>query len=363
MTVPWRLLVVSTPVGTLGSGGGGGVELTLESLVAGLLGRGHQLTVLAGEGSRLSMGCQGARLWTAAGVDQPSWQHQRRDAPVQIPASGLLPALWQQVNARHADFDAVLNLAYDWLPFWLTPLLPTPLFHLVSMGSVATVMDEVIEAVARSDQRRLAFHTRAQAADFCLPAPPLVVGNGFDLSAYSFRERPDPEPLLGWAGRIAPEKGLEDAAAVAASLGERLLVWGVREDPAYAAAVEASVPPGTIEWRGFLPTPALQRELGRCRLLLNTPKWNEAFGNVVVEAMACGVPVAAYARGGPGELIVPGVTGLLVPPDDVAALTLAARGAARLERSACRRWVERHASREAFAERIETWIQGGLRPA
>lgn len=97
--------------------------------------------------------------------------------------------------------------------------------------------------------------------------------------------------------------------------------------------------------------------------MLNTPKWNEAYGNVVVEAMACGVPVVAYARGGPGELIVPGVTGLLVPPDDVAALTLAARGAAGLDRSACRRWVERHASREAFARRIEDWVQGGLRPA
>ncbi|MBC1261373.1 glycosyltransferase family 4 protein [Synechococcus sp. BSF8S] len=363
MTAPWRLLVVSTPVGALGSGGGGGVERTLESLVAGLIGRGHQLTVLAAEGSRLSSACRAARLWTVAGVDQPSWQHQRRDAPVQIPAAGLLPAFWRQVQAHQGEFDAVLNLAYDWLPFWLTPLLGTPLFHLVSMGSVATVMDEVIKAVAREDQRRLAFHTRAQACDFDLPTPPLVVGNGFDLEAYSFRERSDPQPLLGWAGRIAPEKGLEDAAAVAANLGERLLVWGVREDPAYAAAVEASVPPGTLDWRGFLPTAALQRELGGCRLLLNTPKWNEAYGNVVVEAMACGVPVVAYARGGPGELIVPGVTGLLVPPDDVAALTSAARGAAGLDRSACRRWVERHASREAFARRIEDWLREGLRPA
>ena len=111
--------------------------------------------------------------------------------------------------------------------------------------------------------------------------------------------------MVPWVGRtkVAPEKGLEDAAAAAASLGERLLVWGLREDEAYATAVESSVPPGTIDWRGFLPTQELQRELGQCRALINTPKWNEAYGNVVVEALACGVPVVAYDRGGPGELI------------------------------------------------------------
>ena len=56
----------------------------------------------------------------------------------------------------------------------------------------------------------------------------------------------------------------------------------------------------------FLPTEQLQRELGQCAVMLNTPKWNEAFGNVVVEAMACGVPVVAYQRGGPAELIEEG---------------------------------------------------------
>ena len=44
-----------------------------------------------------------------------------------------------------------------------------------------------------------------------------------------------------------------EIAAAAAALEERLRVWGLREDPAYAKAVEAAVPPGTIEWRGFCP--------------------------------------------------------------------------------------------------------------
>ena len=274
-------------------------------------------------------------------------------------ADGLLPRFWRRVllEGPAAGFELVLNLAYDWLPFWLTPSAPLPIFHLVSMGSVGEAMDGVIADVALWDQRRLAFHSAVQAADFNLPQPPVVLGNGFDLAAYGFCA--EPEPLLGWAGRVAPEKGLEDAAAAAAQLGLPLAVWGLVEDRAYAAAVEASVPAGTLQWRGFLPTDQLQEQLGRCRALLNTPKWNEAYGNVVVEALACGVPVVAYRRGGPGELVQPQLNGLLVEPDDVGGLVAAVAQVGAIDRRACRQWAQANASREVLAERVEAWLLAG----
>lgn len=349
-----RILVVSTPVGCLGSGRGGGVELTAVALVAGLLQRGHALTVLAGAGSKLPPACAGAALWLEQGVDQPSWQHRPRQAPVELPADSLLGRLWRRALAEQARFDVILNLGYDWLPLWLTPHTAIPLAHLVSMGSVGEAMDHLIAEIALSHPRHLAFHTAAQAADFDLPQLPVLLGNGFDLTRYGFTARPD--ALLGWAGRIAPEKGLEDAAAVAARLELPLAVWGLEEDPAYARRVEASVPPGTLQWRGFLPTERLQAELGRCAVLLNTPKWNEAFGNVVVEAMACGVPVAAYARGGPAELVQEGITGALAVPDDLEALAAAVQRARQVSRADCRRWVEQHCSQQVFAARLEAWL-------
>ena len=186
------------------------------------------------------------------------------------------------------------------------------------------------------------------------------MGNGFDLSRYDLQLQTDGP--LGWAGRVAPEKGLEDAASVAARLGETLKVWGFVEDDAYARHVESAVPAGTIEWCGFKPTPELQRELGGCRALLNTPKWNEAYGNVVVEALACGVPVIAYDRGGPGEIIQNGETGWLVPPDDRDALAEATLRVSSIDRQACRHWVERCASQDGLAARVEAWISRGLKP-
>ncbi len=354
-----ELVLVSTPIGYLGSGRGGGVELTMRSLIKGLLSLGHKIVLLAPEGSVLPSDCSDAEIRHVVGIDQPSWQHQEASAPVVIPPNGVLLGLWEQALEIGRSSDAVLNFSYDWLPIWLTSRVDAHLFHLISMGAVSQVMKTLIGDLSESEPSRLAFHTFRQAADYELVNEPIVIGNGFDLENYDFQ--PKGGSALGWAGRVAPEKGLEDAVNVAAALGDRLLVWGVVEDPKYAAEVEANCPPGTIDWRGFLSTEKLQRQMRDCRALLNTPKWNEAYGNVVVEAMACGVPVVAYDRGGPGELIRSGLTGFLVPPDDIAAMTVATSLIGKIDRRECRLWVEKSASHHCFARRVESWIQEGIK--
>ncbi len=354
-----RIILVSTPIGHLGSGYGGGVELTLSSLMQGLLNLGHQVILIAPDGSELPQGCSSGEILHVKGADQPSWQHVEPGAPVVIPCEGVLPRLLDQALELGKSADAVLNFSYDWLPIWLTPHVHSELFHLVSMGGVSKVMRALINDLAKTNPYRLAFHTYRQASDYEIPIDPIVVGNGFDLSKYDFNLSSDGP--IGWAGRIAPEKGLEDAVAVASGLRDRLMVWGLMEDPEYAKAVEASVPSGTIEWRGFMTTAQFQEELGQCRAFLNTPKWNEAYGNVVVEALACGVPVVAYDRGGPGELITQGVTGWLVAPNNISEMTSAVRRIDQLDRQKCRNWVESNASQDAFAKRVENWILQGLK--
>ena len=359
MNTSLDLVLVSTPIGYLGSGRGGGVELTMYSLIKGLLSFGHKIVLLAPQGSVLPSDCSDAEIRHVPGIDQPSWQHQKISAPVVIPPDGVLLGLWEQALELGRESDAVLNFSYDWLPIWLTPRVDAQLFHLISMGAVSQVMKTLIGDLSQSAPSRLAFHTYRQASDYELFGDPVVIGNGFDLQHYDFQ--PAGGGPLGWAGRVAPEKGLEDAVAVAAALGDRLLVWGVIEDSNYAKKIESISPPGTIDWRGFLSTSELQRQLRTCRALLNTPKWNEAYGNVVVEAMACGVPVVAYDRGGPGELIKSGVTGWLVAPDDVSAMTKAASQIGKIDRRECRNWVEKSASHIGFARRVESWVKEGIK--
>ena len=141
-----QLVLVNTPIGALGSGRGGGVELTLASLIQGLVRQNHRVTLVSAKGSTLPTGCSGVTLVEVEGVDQPSWQHADADSPVLIPRNGLLPALWEAALRYGKTADAVINCGYDWLPLWLTPWVQPRLFHLISMGDVALVMREAIEA-------------------------------------------------------------------------------------------------------------------------------------------------------------------------------------------------------------------------
>lgn len=145
----------------------------------------------------------------------------------------------------------------------------------------------------------------------------------------------DSDFLVGFVGRLVLEKGLDVVAATvarlrAAGVGHRLLVVG--EGPA-RPMLEREVPDATFT--GFLAGEALARAHASADLFLN-PSVTETFGNVTLEAMACGVPVVAADATGSRSLVVDGETGRLVPPGDAAAFAeaIAAYAADRAQAAA-----------------------------
>lgn len=349
-----HIVLISTPIGFLGSGKGGGVELTLNSLVTGLLAKGHSLDVVAPKNSRLSEVSKNLKIHEIEGEEQLSWQHLDYYSPVSIPNNSLLALMLEKAISLGREADILLNFAYDWLPIWMTLNSDIPVAHIISMGSESYAINSLIEKVYDKYPNNFAFHSKTQASDYPFIKHPIVIGNGFKLDNYKFQNNKNGP--LGWVGRVAPEKGLEDAAYVAEKLGEKLYIWGIIQDKNYASNIEKLVPPGILEWRGFLETDKLQKELGACRALLNTPKWNEAYGNVLVEALACGVPVIAYKRGGPSEIIQHGETGFLVTPGNREKLLYYLNFINKISRKKCREWVENNASSSIFASRVLDWL-------
>jgi UDP-glucose:tetrahydrobiopterin glucosyltransferase len=353
-----RILICSTPVGPLGSGIGGGVELTLHGLVLGLSARGHHVEVVAPAGS-LHVG---ARVHQIAGAWQVSSQTVGRDAPIEMPASPVLGAMWEWVRLHQEHFDAVLNLAYDWLPCYLTPFLDVPVGHLVSMASLNDAMDAALVELLRVRPGAVAVHSQAQADTFPAATGALrVLGNGIAVERYDVHLVADQPRHLGFVGRIAPEKGIEDVFAVSAATGLPVRAWGLMQDEASWDAAAAAHPGAAVSYEGFLATDDLQAAIGGCAALLMTPKWVEAFGNVAIEAMACGVPVISYRRGGPAEIVVDGETGFLVEPDDVAGLVAAVDRLPEIDRVMCRQRVEEWYSTDALATRVDAWLDDLIR--
>jgi UDP-glucose:tetrahydrobiopterin glucosyltransferase len=334
----WRILLVSTPVAPLGTGFGGGVELSLKNLAQSLQLNGHQVTVLAPEGSVLP----NMDLQAISGKLQVSMQFLDRDEAMCLPDNSVLANLWERARELQKDYDLILNFAYDWLPFYLTPFFQTPVAHLVSMCSLTHTMDGIIR-------------TQVQAETFGL-SHLRCIGNALDLDLYKYC--PEPQDYLAWVGRVSPEKAIEDAIAVSEITGLELRVYGILQDFEYWEALKQKFPNASINYRGFLCTQALQLELRQSKAMLMTPRWVEAFGNVTIEALACGVPVIAYRRGGPAEIIRDGVTGYLVEPEDsVQGLVRALDRIHKIDRLACRRHAETEYSLSAYGDRLHLWFQ------
>jgi glycosyltransferase involved in cell wall biosynthesis len=97
-------------------------------------------------------------------------------------------------------------------------------------------------------------------------------------------------------------------------------------------------------------------------VVLYPARWDEPFGMAAAEAQACGTPVVAFRRGGLGEVIMDGVTGFLVPPDDLRAAAAAVAKVAGISRLACRELAVRELDLERSLdghERLYLRVAGG----
>ena len=97
----------------------------------------------------------------------------------------------------------------------------------------------------------------------------------------------------------------------------------------------------------------LAREVANATVALITPRWEEPYGLVVAEALACRTPIAGFARGALPEL-TNAETGVLAPADDVEALAACIPRAAALSRAACRARAEANCDMHRMIDRYES---------
>ena len=316
----------------------GGLESLTWHLVQGLRRREVRVTVFAGEGSDPALGAEVLRTRPVRFSDAA-----RSDAS--MVSEGWLrehDAYLQVMVELQAgvDVDVVHNNSLHHLPVAMARSLPSPL--VTTLHTPPTPWLESAISIASSARGGQAPHHVAVSAHTARAWSHVtragVVRNGVDASRWSTGPG---GADLAWAGRIVPEKGLHVAIGMARAAGRKLRLAGPVGDGSYFEAAVRPLLGDGVDYLGHLTSAELGWLFGSSAVTLVTPEWDEPYGLVAAESLACGTPVVALDRGGLGE-VVDEATGVLVPPgeDPFASALDAVDRAERLDRDACRARAE-----------------------
>lgn len=316
----------------------GGIELVVDRLARGFAASGHDVVLFTTGDST----CPVPRKWVLA-------QAEGERIGMSVPEIRHVMAAYDEV--------AGADIVHDH-----TVLGPVYAERFPGLPVVTTVHGPLNEELA-DIYGRLASRVPVVAVSHaqCRPVPHIpiarVIHHGIDADDFPFGAGDGGYALF--LGRLSPDKGAHRAIEVARKAEVPLLIAGkmreVWEREYFATMVEPHLGAG-VEYLGEVPHEKKLQLLARARALLFPIRWNEPFGLVMLEAMACGTPVLAFPEGAAPEVVDDGRTGFLC--EDEAAMAEALGRVGQIDRRACRAAVEGYFSTERMVrEHLELYEQ------
>ncbi|HTJ60487.1 MAG TPA: glycosyltransferase [Candidatus Saccharimonadales bacterium] len=306
----------------------GGAQAVVADLARGLAARGHEVTLLAPRRSFVT----GAVI-VDLGIDaDPAAALGRKNSDASQDTAFAAVADW----LASRSFDVVHGHAFDAPAF--ARLRGPHVLHTIHLPPI----DPTVVAAVRATPATLATVSESCRAAWRSEGASVreVLPNGVDLAAVPAGDGTG--GYLAFAGRMSAEKDPAAACRVARAAATQLRLAGPIYDERYFAREVAPLLGDGISYEGPLDRAALWRMLGAATVTLQPARWDEPFGMVALESIACGTPVVAYRRGGLADVIVDGLSGCLVTPGDEAGLLDAVGTAGGLSRAACRADAGRH---------------------
>jgi glycosyltransferase involved in cell wall biosynthesis len=257
--------------------------------------------------------------------------------------------LMLEVAADPTRFDVIHNNSLHYLPIAMAAAVSTPIVSTLHTPPTPW-LESAIRMRSPSRVVFTAVSAHTAAAWRHVVDDVVVIRNGIDLDRWQVG--PGGGPLV-WAGRIVPEKGTHLAVQAARRAGWPLLVAGPICDRRYFDREVAPHLGASIRYIGHLPQQQLRHRVAHASAMLVTPCWEEPYGLVIAEALACGTPVAGFAIGALPELIDKH-TGRLVRAGDAGALARVIPEVVGLSRIAARD----HAVRKwAHGRMVEDYVR------
>ena len=312
----------------------GGIERIVDLLACELAARGHDVTLFAHWDSKTA-----GRL-----VPWPGASSQSKVATLRNMAT-------LSRNVAGARFDVLHSFSRI---AYLAPLLPFALPKVMTYQRAISPL--TVELGHRLSRGTLQFTAISEwmMRDVAMIGQWSMVPNGVPLETYTFRAEVAPDAPFVFLGRIEEIKGPHLAIELARRSGRKLIIAGnIPEEK--RAWVEAQVLPHVdgdrVLYIGPVDNAQKNALLGTAAALLMPIQWDEPFGIVMAEALACGTPVLGTRRGAVPEVVDDGVTGFV--RDTIDELVAAASLICAVDRQACRSAVEQRYSETAVVDGYE----------
>jgi glycosyltransferase involved in cell wall biosynthesis len=337
-----HIAMVAPPYYSVPPSAYGGIEVVVADLVDALVTRGHKVTLI-GAGTHATR----AQRFVATFDEGPA--NQLGELEPEIVHTAKVAALLEEldVDIIHDHTQAGPLMARG----RLTPTVVTahgPVHD--ESGDFYRALGDTVQLVAISDVQR------ASSPDLAWSA---TVHNAIRAETFPFRA--DKDEYAIFLGRFHPHKAPHLAIDAARAVGMPIVLAGKCSEPIERDYFSREIEPRIgrdVTIFGVADGSAKRRLLAHAACMIFPICWEEPFGMVVIEAMACGTPVVALRRGAAPELIKHGQTGIIVDdPDEIPDGIAQAR---RLKPATCRKHVEANFTVEVMAEGYEEVYQRSL---
>jgi len=283
--------------------------------------QGHEVTLLAGPDSHISGTCY---AFGENNLEKTARQKNKE----------LLQA-WKFLRKHKNEFDLIHNFGRL---IYLLPVLNKSVKKIMTYGRPVSARG--IKIMNALPNRNLIF---TACSDYCVSTGNVAgrwqtVYNAIDFAQYRLNGNPGENVPLMFLSRLDKVKGVHTAIKVAKATNHQLIIAGNIPHTTdnleyYKTEIEPQIDGKQIKYVGALNDAGKNDYLGRAKALLFPIEWDEPFGMVMVEAMACGTPVIAFSRGSVPEVLTD-QTGIKVNTFDemVAAVTQVGE----IDRKTCR---------------------------
>ena len=339
-----KILHIAPLIEPLASSAPGGSEQIAVSLAATQARLGHEVAMIACEGSvlppQITQIHAGIQVGSLVPIDTSKVTQReaeelhadRKDREFRV-YSALITKL-SSLGGEH--FDIVHNHAFDEALLFPDRRLGRHVIHTLHCPPLVPWLVERLRTLLQSHRSRYVTVSHACAKDWHAASgvAPQVVYNGLELEDIPFAA--DPAHHFAWVGRISPEKGLHTALRIAKQLQlTELKVFGRVYDSTYfEREIREALSDPHVSYYGFQPRSTIFPLIAKARAVISPIEWEEPFGLVFIESLAAGTPVVAFRRGAAAEIIEHGQTGFLV--DNAEEMCEAIGRVDRLSRQRCR---------------------------